>query len=49
MKAVRIKYWVQDTIETGHWELTGLLKEKDAEKTVHLYERGEVIDNNEDY
>jgi len=49
IKGVRIKYWQQDTIETGHWQLTGLLRLKDAKKFLHLYDRGEIIDNDEEY
>lgn len=22
---VRIRYWIQDTMESGHWEVTGLM------------------------
>jgi hypothetical protein len=49
MKAVRIEYWVQDINETGHLTLTGLIKPKIAEKHLHLYERGKIVDNDEEY
>ena len=49
MKGVRIKYWQQDTIDTGHWVLTGLMKENDAAKHVHMYDRGRIVDNDEEY
>jgi len=49
MKAVRIEYWVQDTLESGHWELTGLLKKDQAELLRLSLERGRIVDNDEDF
>lgn len=37
MKAVRIKYWVQETVETGRFELTGLIRKKNVEKVIGFY------------
>ena len=30
----RIRYWVQDTQEGGHWELTGLMTDKQVKTLV---------------
>lgn len=49
MKAVRIKHWIQDTAESGHWELTGMIKKTQVEKVLYLYDNPEIIDNDEDY
>jgi len=51
MKGLRIRYWVQDTHETGHYELTAMVKEKDAPKHLELYkgQSGEIVDNDEEY
>jgi len=39
---VRIKYWRQDTVESGHWELTGLMKEILAKKVLSSFDLGEI-------
>ena len=54
MKAFRIEYWVQDTMESGHWELTGLIPKYrfTGEKLAELlkwYPQGHIIDNDEVY
>ena len=49
MKAVRIKHWIQDTDESGHWELTGLIKKPVVSKVIELYESAQIIDNDEDW
>jgi len=52
MKAYRIKFWIQDTLESGHLETTGLIKESDIDKydwMKEYYERVEILDWDEDY
>lgn len=41
----RIRYWIQDTLESGRWCLTAALPKDTAEKLVELgcYERAEII------
>lgn len=42
---VRIRYWRQDTIESGHWEEIALVPRNIAEKMIEygLFERGEIV------
>ena len=54
MKKVRIKYWEQDTIESGHWQYTEYMDETKALYIAdnRLYPRPEIEylpeeDNNE--
>lgn len=42
---VRVKHWVQDTVESGHWELTGLMSRLSAEKICNdIVEQGEIVE-----
>jgi len=38
-----IKYWQQDTLETGRWMKTELMTEENAKVAKELYERSEII------
>jgi hypothetical protein len=42
---VMIRYWSQDTIESGHWEETALIPRNIAEKMIEygVFERGEIV------
>ena len=50
MQLVRIRYWVQDTMDSGSWHLTGLMSRKTAEKLINdnIVESG-VITEDSDY
>ena len=45
MMDVRIKYWNQDTIESGRWCVSGLMSLDTARKIVEygLYDRAEIV------
>lgn len=49
MKMVRIKYWIQRHGESGHWALTGLMKESAALRrlTYGWYDQGEIVEDSE--
>ena len=36
-KHYRVRYWVQDTVESGHWELTGVVHEATAKKLIEAW------------
>jgi len=42
---VRVRFWKQDTQESGHWEMTGLVGLDTARKYVHSgwYEDAEIV------
>ena len=44
---VRIKYWQQETIESGRFILTGLMPLKTAKKLVNEFERGTIVSDSE--
>ena len=45
---VRVRHWVQDTPESGHWELTGLMSRLSAEKIANDFlEQAEIIEAEE--
>ncbi len=48
-KMVRIRYWRQDTLEAGHFVLSGLMTYNDALKLLnwHIYERAEIVEDSE--
>lgn len=54
MKAIRIAYWVQDTQESGHWELTGLIPrhrftDEQLAEIYNKYSQWRIIDDDEEY
>ena len=46
---VRIKYWQQETMESGRWVLTGLMSVKSAKVLIDSksLERGRIVDDSE--
>ncbi len=48
-KMVRIRYWRQDTLEAGHFVLSGLLTYNEALKILdcNIYERAEIVEDSE--
>ena len=42
-----IRYWVQDTIESGHWELTWLLSRENAQKLIdgNIFEDAKIMED----
>lgn len=48
----RLRYWVQDTTESGHWELTGLMTAASVAKVLPYFEehhgRVEIIEDEND-
>ena len=48
-KMVRIRYWYQETMESGRWMLTGLMP-SDSALRIHesrLYEQSEIVTDSE--
>ncbi|MDA8140733.1 MAG: hypothetical protein M0036_18965 [Desulfobacteraceae bacterium] len=37
MERYRIRYWVQDTVESGHWEITPSIREDTARAVMDLW------------
>jgi len=48
-KKVRIKYWSQETVESGSWCLTGLMSFDAARKCLNnsLFELSEIVEDSE--
>jgi hypothetical protein len=46
--SVQIKYWQQDTQESGHWAKTKPMPRATAEKIVSSFPRGEIVDVEQD-
>ncbi len=44
---VRIRYWSQETIESGRWMLSGLVSKATAERILKTYERAEIVPDSE--
>ena len=44
---VRIKYWQQETIESGQFVLTGLMPLRAARKLVNEFEDGTIVSDSE--
>ena len=46
---VRIRYWYQETTESGRWCLTGLMSEESAHKIIRagILERGEIVSDSD--
>ena len=44
---VRLEIWIQDTLESGHWELTGLMTRKMAQTLIdsNCYERARIVED----
>lgn len=40
----RIEYWVQDTIEAGHWELTAPVSQGYIDLCLKIYDSGRVVE-----
>lgn len=41
----RVRWWVQDTLESGHWEVSGLVGLKTAQEYVRCgwYEEAQIV------
>jgi hypothetical protein len=46
--AVQIKFWQQDTQESGQWTKTKPMSRATAEKVIHSFPRGEIVDTDQD-
>lgn len=48
-KMVRIRYYWQETPESGNWQLTGLMSAKSAKKILKsgFLDRAEIVDDSE--
>ncbi|HHT9146452.1 MAG: hypothetical protein Q7J12_00125 [Syntrophales bacterium] len=48
-KMVRIRYWRQDTAESGHFVLSGLMNQSIADRILKAqsYERAEIVYDSE--
>lgn len=45
----RIRYWVQDTAEAGHWQYSGAMSGESARVAVdsHFFDRCEIVPDHE--
>ena len=45
----RIKYWVQDTAEAGHWQHSGPMSKGAADLAIdeHFFDRAEIVSDQE--
>jgi len=46
--SVQIKYWQQDTQESGHWAKTKPMSRTKAEQIVNSFPRGEIVDDDQE-
>jgi len=46
--SVQIKYWQQDTQESGHWAKTKPMPRNKAEQIVNSFPRGEIVDDDQE-
>ncbi len=47
-KKVRIRYWEQQSFDTGRWNVTEPMSRKHAKELLrtHIFERGEIVSVN---
>jgi hypothetical protein len=46
---VRIRFWQQDTLESGHWEVSGLMGMDSANRIIeaNYYSQAEIVKDEE--